>query len=89
MPSNEEFVIKNIKSHLHAQSFEEMKSFSASMGRSYLPVQKVGSYECSIARSLDDLIRINPNVFEVADNIRELLEKNYPQGFGCKKPHGQ
>lgn len=40
---------------------------------SFLEVQTVGSYSVSIAKSLDDLHRIDPSVFKLEDNIAEVL----------------
>ena len=55
---------------------------SKKKNRSALAVFEVGSYSCSVALGLDDLERINPDVFEVSENISTILAKHYASGFG-------
>lgn len=69
-----------------AKEMKIYKDIPLCMG-SFLPVQSVGSYKCSVAKNLNDLLRIDPSVFQVEDNIRDLLKEHYPHGFGfliCK-----
>ena len=52
-----------------------------------LPVFNVGSYDVSIAETLEDVVRIDESVFTVAPNIQELLREHYETGWGfliCK-----
>jgi len=42
----------------------------------------VGNYFISLAESLDDLDRIDPEVFKVSPNIKDLFSKHYALGFG-------
>jgi len=60
---------------------------------SHLEVLSCGSYNVSIAPTLEDLSRIDPSVFTLADNVGKLLEKHYDQGFGflvcCFKENGE
>jgi len=61
--------------------------FGSSMGTEYLPTKVVGSYTCSVAKSLADLRRIDPRVFHVSPNLDEVLGKHYSVNFGfiiCK-----
>jgi hypothetical protein len=45
-------------------------------------VLDVGSYKVSLAISIEDLRRIDENVFKVAPDIDQLLATNYGNGFG-------
>ena len=47
-----------------------------------LSVHKVGSYNVSVASTLEDLRKIDKEVFVVSDNVEELLKKHYFEGFG-------
>lgn len=46
-----------------------------------LPVQQVGSYQCSVAPSLEDMLRLRTDVFAVPDNLRQILSEHYGTGF--------
>jgi hypothetical protein len=66
---------------------EQTKSNSRGISKSrstdnYLEVQQVGGYKCSVAESLDDILKINPNVFVLPKDIHELLSNHYSKGFG-------
>jgi len=63
---------------------QELSSSSRARSKlsSSLPVHKVGSYNVSIAYSLNDLRRIDASVFTVAPNVDTLLAKYYGQGYG-------
>lgn len=60
---------------------------------STLKVYDVGSYKVSIANSLDDLCKVNTNVFELSDGLRNELKKTYSNPvFGfiiCKLSQGK
>jgi len=63
----------------------QMEKIAASRGRNAqkaLEVVEVGAYFVSLATELDDLDRIDPNVFKVSSNIKELFTKHYFKGFG-------
>lgn len=61
----------------------ELRSRKAKEKRSgKLEVVAVGAYNVSVAKSIEDLHRIDENVFKVADNIAELLSTHYGKGFG-------
>jgi hypothetical protein len=47
-----------------------------------LEVLSVGNYFISLAESLDDLDRIDSDVFTVSPNIKELFSQHYAKGFG-------
>jgi hypothetical protein len=47
-----------------------------------LPVQKCGSYDVSIALSIDDLSRLDTNVFQLAKATSKILTRHYPTGYG-------
>lgn len=57
-----------------------LKSKEATKG--VLRVERVGSYNVSVARSLEDLHRIDRDVFVVAPNVASILASHYGQGFG-------
>ena len=40
------------------------------------------SYKASFAPTLDDLTRVRTDVFQLPENIRQLLEKSYSPSFG-------
>jgi len=42
----------------------------------------MGAYKVSVAEDLEDLERIDPSVFKVAEDIDVILKKHYPKGFG-------
>jgi len=81
--------------------FEKMYDEYATLGRSYgtmsmtnssepLKVFSVGSYNVSLAMTLDDLKRVNKNVFALSDGITNVLKK-YNKNFGfiiCKLKDG-
>lgn len=46
-----------------------------------LEVVDVGGYKVSIAKNLDDVLKIDKTVFILPDNIAKLLSKHYSQGF--------
>jgi len=50
--------------------------------KSVLAVKQVGSYNVSVAESLEDLRRIDPSVFTLADNVADMLAGHYAKGFG-------
>jgi len=50
--------------------------------KQHLEVISVGAYNVSIAKTLDDLDRINPDVFQVQPKIKEVLQTSYPSDFG-------
>ena len=54
----------------------------ASASRGALAVEKCGSYNVSIAKSIADLRRIDSAVFGLAANVDQLLAKHYSEGFG-------
>lgn len=47
-----------------------------------LAVERVGSYNISVAYSIEDLHRIDEDVFTVAPNVDSLLAKHYGKDFG-------
>lgn len=52
-----------------------------------LPVILIGSYQVTICYCIEDLKRIDPEVFQLADGVETLLTKEYPTNFGfliCK-----
>jgi hypothetical protein len=59
----------------------------SSQSEGKLAVVKVGSYDCSVAKNLGDLRKIDETVFKVSSNVDEVLGKHYSSGFGfliCK-----
>lgn len=52
------------------------------MNSAYLEVESVGNYLISVAHSLDDLDRIDPSVFQVSPQLKELFSEHYAEGFG-------
>lgn len=46
-----------------------------------LEVQKVGNYDVSVVPSVDDVKRLNRDVFEVSPDTEALLRAEYPVGF--------
>lgn len=61
--------------------------FGFSEAAEYLVIEKVGGYECSIANSIDQMKKADPNVFVLPDNIEEVLRRHYSEGFSfiiCK-----
>jgi len=58
------------------------KSRKRAAAKGVLKVEQCGSYSVSVARSLDDLKRIDTSVFTLAPQVDELLSKNYAQGYG-------
>ncbi len=55
---------------------------SAPSRNSKLEVVQIGGYNISIARTLDSIQQIDKDVFSVADNLYQVLQNNYAQGFG-------
>lgn len=47
-----------------------------------LPVKELGAYNVSIARSIEDLHRIDKRVFKINPSIADLLKIHYGRGFG-------
>lgn len=47
-----------------------------------LPVETVGGYKISVARSIRDLRRVDKSVFILNPDVGELLKTHYPDGFG-------
>jgi len=64
-----------------AQKFLKKERKSAS-SQGKLDVLAVGNYFISLAETLDDLDRIDPEVFKVSPNIKDLFSKHYSKGFG-------
>jgi hypothetical protein len=58
------------------------KSQQTASKSAHLAVQAVGNYFISLAENLDDLDRIDPEVFKVSPNIKDLFSKHYASGFG-------
>jgi len=54
---------------------------SSSSSRGVLEVITVGGYQCSLARTHDDVMRLDPKVFGEPVGMKEVLERNYPQDF--------
>jgi len=70
-------------SFLHSKGGYQTFSFGGTEStETYLKVEVNGSYKVSIANNIDDLKRINDNVFRIAPNVQQILGKNYSQGFG-------
>jgi len=72
-----------------------LNSYSKSyniLEKDMLKVFNVGSYKVSLAYSLDDLCRINKNVFDLSRGLKETLKENYTNSnFGfiiCKLVNG-
>jgi hypothetical protein len=63
---------------------EEKKAKSRSLAneKGKLAVQQVGSYNVSVASSIEDLGRANPAVFQLSTQAGELLGRHYGKGFG-------
>jgi len=59
----------------------EGKIKSANLLSSNLEIVDVGGYKVSIAKNLDDVLKIDKTVFILPDNIAKLLSKHYSQGF--------
>jgi hypothetical protein len=62
------------------------------MGKGHLAVSTVGSFQASIAPTLADLNRADPNVFNITQDAKNCLAKNYANGFGfiiCKLATGK
>lgn len=76
--------------------FRGVMSNSYSMNDSFksktLEVFNVGSYKVSLAKSLQDLRRVNVNVFDLSSGLEEILKQNYANShFGfiiCKLVRG-
>lgn len=47
-----------------------------------LPIERIGSYDVSIAHSLADLDRLDWSTFDLDPALAELLGQHYAQGFG-------
>jgi len=66
---------------------EEKRSRSSAVetqsnAKDHLEVHAVGAYLISIAKSVEDLRRIDPSVFKVSDTIDVLFRQHYAEGFG-------
>lgn len=63
-----------------------------SFGMKSLKVIDVGSYKVSLAKSLNDLNRVNRNVFDLSEGLANILKRDYSnQHFGfiiCKLARG-
>jgi hypothetical protein len=46
-----------------------------------LEVRRVGNYDVSIVPTVDDVKRLNQDVFEVSQDTEFILRENYPVGF--------
>lgn len=67
-------------------AFEDMfkvtlRSLSFSKGLGALEVVRVGNYDVSIVPTVEDVGRLNPDVFELSEEARATLVTNYPFGF--------
>lgn len=63
---------------------ERSRSFGMSKGVSRglpLEVQRVGKYDVSVVPTVDDVKRLNRNVFEVSPDTEAVLRTEYPVGF--------
>ena len=84
--------MKSILSRLETDLFPPPRTFSRGFVNlsdstngsppSPLEVKRVGSYQCSVATSLDDIVRIDPSVFQVSESVCAFLRTHYPQNFG-------
>ena len=85
--------MKSILSHLETEllppTFHGVHSIIPTRGYETVPpppppleVKRVGSYQCSVATSLDDIVRIDPSVFQVSESVCAFLKTHYPQDFG-------
>jgi hypothetical protein len=54
----------------------------ANVDSAHLEVHTVGAYFISIAKTVDDLSRVDPSVFKVSDAIDALFRRHYAKGFG-------
>eukprot|EP01088_Endostelium_zonatum_P014986 TRINITY_DN3489_c0_g1_i1.p1 TRINITY_DN3489_c0_g1~~TRINITY_DN3489_c0_g1_i1.p1 ORF type:complete len:300 (-),score=66.85 TRINITY_DN3489_c0_g1_i1:64-963(-) len=57
------------------------KSFGLEQRTYSLKVHVVGSYNVSIAETLEDVARANPEVFTLSSNVSELLGRHYATGY--------
>lgn len=70
-------------------------SFAANSGSDTdtLAVIDVGSYKVSMAHTLDDLARVNTNVFVLSPGCKEVLQQHYSQPYWgfiiCKLAKGR
>ena len=61
---------------------EQSRGFGMSKGISRsLEVQRVGNYDVSVVPTVDDVKRLNRNVFEVSPDTEAVLRTEYPVGF--------
>lgn len=61
-------------------------------GPSRLAVVTCGGYLVSVAKTMQDLARVDDDVFTLPANIQEVLQKHYGEGFGfvvCKFQKGK
>jgi hypothetical protein len=64
------------------QSLSKDKSSESKSARlQHLAVQQVGSYNVSVAESVDDLSRADPSVFQLNPEAGDLLRRHYGKGF--------
>ncbi len=64
---------------------------SAPLSKSLLTVHKVGSYEVSVAPTVDDISRVDPSVFELSPSTAAVLAQHYATGYSfvvCKLTKG-
>jgi len=84
--SNDSFSFQRLHLFFPQEEDKEAKSNSRGMRQavesSHLEVHVVGGYLVSIAKTVDDLKRVDPKVFQVSDTIDQLFRKVYATGFG-------
>lgn len=87
--------VKAINLESYKTIFDDCDKSFSNMTRSYsirsnslglddsnsLEVFNVGSYQVSLAKSLDDLKRVNTNVFVLSPGCREVLQQHYTQSY--------
>jgi hypothetical protein len=82
---------KSFVERIKLSSDSVVKKSKASLNAS-LKVYDIGSYKVSIAYSLDDIKRINANVFTLSPGCESMLHNNYANGmYGfiiCKLDNG-
>jgi len=76
--------------HVTTNSFDGALSYSTN-SMNMLKVFDVGSYQVSMANTVDDILRINKQVFDLSAGCYELLKSQYTSNFGfivCKLKQG-
>jgi len=58
------------------------KSESSRSAPGYLEVVQVGGYKCSLARTPDDVLNLDPAVFGKPVGLNAVLQANYPHNYG-------